>query len=126
MMKLQRKHCEHRRTRLRTSKSINALVEEPAKRDAQQTLPVPPEDEPVRDILADGGFTVAFGFARHPQAPEEHEEGGNDPESEGQAPDCSEVVFGKDPQQNERDECGDHEADVDLRVQEISIGRKAS
>lgn len=111
---------------MRTSKSINVLVEEPAKRDAQQTLPIATEDESVRDILADGGFAIPFRLARHPQAPEEHEKGGNDPESEGQAPDCSEVVFGKDPQQDERYECGDHEADVDLRVQGISIGRKAS
>lgn len=106
---------------MKAKTGIHSLIKEPAERDAQQTLPVSPEDEPVRDILANGGFTIPFRFARHPQAPQEHEESGNDTDSEGQAPDCSEVVFRKDPQQNERYERGDHEADIDLVVNRISM-----
>lgn len=101
---------------MKAKTGIHSLIKEPAERDAQQTLPVAPEDEPVRDILANGGFTIPLRFARHPQAPQEHEEGGNNTDSEGQAPNCSEVVLGEDPEQNERYERGDHKADVDLTV----------
>lgn len=52
----------------------------------------------------------------HLQPPEEHADGGDDTESEREAPDCAEVVEPEDPEEDEGDECGDDEAGVDHGV----------